>query len=47
MMQVHKELFDANYWKMLQGNIKEGCSRMLIPTDARSAFVFNGEDEPG
>jgi isocitrate dehydrogenase kinase/phosphatase len=28
MMQLHKELFDANYWKMLQSNIKEdvrGC----------------------
>ena len=38
-MQLHKELFDANYWKMLQSNIKEGCSRMSIPTGARSGFA--------
>ncbi|MBP8282211.1 MAG: bifunctional isocitrate dehydrogenase kinase/phosphatase, partial [Aeromonas sp.] len=40
MMQVHKELFDANYWKMLQGNIKEGVFEDVYPYRRKKRFRF-------
>ncbi|MGL4918128.1 MAG: bifunctional isocitrate dehydrogenase kinase/phosphatase, partial [Aeromonas allosaccharophila] len=31
MLQLHKEMFDANYWKMLQSNIKVGVFEDVYP----------------
>ena len=40
MMQLHKELFDANYWKMLQSNIKEGMFEDVYPYRRKKRFRF-------
>ncbi len=40
MMQLHKELFDANYWKMLQSNIKEGVFEDVYPYRRKKRFKF-------
>ena len=46
MMQLHKELFDANYWKMLQSNIKEGMFEDVYPYRRKKRFRFQRGDDP-
>ena len=40
MMQLHKEMFDANYWKMLQSNIKVGVFEDVYPYRRKKRFKF-------
>lgn len=47
MMALHKELFDANYWKMLQSNIKEGMFEDVYPYRRKKRFRYQqGEAAP-
>ena len=40
MLQLHKEMFDANYWKMLQSNIKVGVFDDVYPYRRKKRFKY-------
>lgn len=40
MLQLHKEMFDANYWKMLQSNIKVGVFEDVYPYRRKKRFKY-------
>ncbi|MEH8140045.1 bifunctional isocitrate dehydrogenase kinase/phosphatase [Aeromonas veronii] len=40
MLQLHKEMFDANYWKMLQSNIKVGLFDDVYPYRRKKRFKY-------
>ncbi|WP_429073224.1 bifunctional isocitrate dehydrogenase kinase/phosphatase [Aeromonas veronii] len=40
MLQLHKEMFDANYWKILQSNIKVGLFDDVYPYRRKKRFKY-------